>query len=411
MTRSGPAVVRSAVSAPGAGALTFVSCTIERWDSPWLTHQPIMSAFAEENHVLYVLPEPSVDEVLAHARHPFLPPSGLERQRENVYELVPSKWWPRVYRSDRAERFFRQRRAAEIDRAVGRLGWHHPVLYLWNPRFHDLIGRVTSELNVFHVHDYYPGFCAPGTAERRAVEQAYHETLRRSDLVVVCGEALLADVRARGLTNVLLVENGVAFQRLRNGAGTEAPPELAGLPRPIVAYVGRINNTVDFGALARIADQRPGWSLVVLGPRSVSTDANERKFRAYLERPNAHYIGGRNAEDLGRYLNAIDVGLIAYERDGIFAHRFPLKMIEYFALGKPVVSVDIPAVRKFAPLARVVSGESEWVPAIEAALKDDNATVREQRVDEARARDWQRQAALILQAIDLTRQADIHGVR
>lgn len=385
-----------------AAPFTFISCTVERWKSPWLAHQPVMSALSDNHHVLYVLKEPSVDDVLNNLRRRHLPPSGIEKQKSNVYELIPSKFWPRLYASRWADDFFLGRRGAEIDRHLDRLRWDNRILYLWNPHFWRLAGRVRSRLNVFHVHDYYPGFYPAGSAVRIEAERDYQAAIAASDLIVACGESLRDDVIKRGGKNVQLVENGVEFMRLREGVGADLPPEFAGLRRPIVAYVGRINSTVDFGALSSIAGERPDWSVVVLGPKTGWLEANEQRFQSFLRHPNARYVEGKSIGEIGRYINAIDVGLISYQRDGISDHRFPLKMIEYFALGKPVVSIDIPAARQFAPLVETVEGDDQWVPAIEHALKADQSSWKIQRIQAAKERDWHHQSESILQAIERT---------
>jgi glycosyltransferase involved in cell wall biosynthesis len=234
------------------------------------------------------------------------------------------------------------------------------------------------------------------------MEVMYDEAIRASDIVIACGQALFDDaVEARGSADgVHLIENGVFFDVLRGGADKVVPRELQGLPHPIVAYVGRINKTVDLETLGNIARARPGWSVVVMGPKVGWTEKYEETFRRLLSLPNFRYVEGRPASEIGAYLNAIDVGLISYANDGIKDFRFPLKMVEYFSFGKPVVSVDLSSIQRFVPLVRMVKTEAEWVPAIEEALASDSAERRAARIDAARSMDWSEKAREILGLID-----------
>lgn len=380
---------------------TFLSASMEPWESPWLLHQPIMQLFARLHNVLYLMDEPSLDQVLRDLRGRSLPPAGLRVAAPGIHELRPSKLFPRVYFSRRVNEWSASMRALQARRTVKRLGWGNPILYMWQPRFKDLIGRLGERLSVFHTHDYYPGFLPEGSRARAEMEVLYDQALRASDVVIACGQALFDDaVEARGgPSGVHLIENGVFFDVLRGGVDKVRPVELEGLPRPIAAYVGRINNTVNLRALGDIARARPKWTVAVIGPRTGWSSAREDEFRKLLSLPNVRYVEGRPASEIGAYLNAIDVGLISYENDGIKDFRFPLKMVEYFAFGKPVVSVELSSIRRFEPLVRMVKSDDEWVGAIEDALAGDTAERRAARVAAARGMDWSEKANAILALI------------
>ncbi len=381
---------------------TFLSCSIEPWDSPWLLHQPVMSEFAKKNRVMYVLPEPTLDQVRQNLKKPCLPPSGLSHVAPKIAEFRTSQLFPRIFLSEALDRMSLSMRTREVRSTLKGLKWDNPILYMWQPRFKELIGRLGERLSVFHSHDYYPGFLPEGSKERLAMEALYDEALRASDVVVACGQALFDDAaEARGGTSgVHLVENGVFFELLRGSVGKVVPKEFEGLKGPIVAYVGRINKTVNFRVLESIARARPSWSVVVMGPRTGWGEKREEEFRRLVSIPNVRYVEGRPASEIGAYLEAIDVGLISYENDGIKDFRFPLKMVEYFSFGKPVVSVNLSSIQKFEPLVRMVDDEADWVPAIEEALDTDTEERRARRISQARSMDWSQKALEILGIIN-----------
>ncbi|MGQ0644304.1 MAG: hypothetical protein ACT4O3_02300, partial [Elusimicrobiota bacterium] len=263
-----------------AGAYTFINGVVEPWHSPWLTHQPLMSAMGAPHRVLYVLPEENADAVLRDlARRPWaalrgsagersfprrLSPSGLERIGERLYQLRTGKLYPKFYISRRLNEASTRLRAREIRRVLDGLGWDNRIFYVWNPRFADLMGRLGEKLTVLHCHDYYPAFCPEGPARAEASSR-FRAAVEKADLVFAAGESILREVRAVRAGGVL-VENGVDFRRFRRAAGAETPGELADLPRPLIGYVGRLNRKVDIPLMAELARARPEWSFLLMGP-------------------------------------------------------------------------------------------------------------------------------------------------
>ena len=57
-----------------------------------------------------------------------------------------------------------------------------------------------------------------------------------------------------------------------------------------------------------------------------------------------HLLGPRRHVDLPSYVQGFDVGIVPYRKVPASATVVPTKIQEYLALGKPVVSTDLPAV-------------------------------------------------------------------
>jgi glycosyltransferase involved in cell wall biosynthesis len=383
--------------APMSERLTFINCSLESFEGPWLSHQQIMSRLARRHAVMYVARENTLDgarSILAGGK------SLRSKTRflaENVNEFRPTALLPRVFFSGALDALSTRLRGQSIRRAARRAGGERrSVLYFWNPHFVDLVGKVGESLSVFHMHDYHPGFAKEGTLEHAKVVDQFKKSLDRADLVVACSEALLHEARAHGRRDARLVENGVDFNTVAGGAAMKVPAELARLPRPIVGHIGRINRKLDMDAIGRIAAERPSWSVVLMGPRTGWPEEYERRFQALLALPNVHYVAGHGWDDLPAYFNAIDVGLMAYRTEGTWmAYGFPLKLWEYFSLGKAVVGSDVRSLRKFSSLLELVTAGEDWVAAVQRAIEQDSEEKRGERADLARRYDWDGRATLI----------------
>lgn len=379
------------------GSYTFVNCLIEPWNSPWLSRQALMSVMSERHRVFLALRESTVDQVMEGLRERKMPAAGLSRVSERIWEMRPSSLYPKIYASRILNEFSLRMRAREIRRSLDRLGWDNRILYLWNPVFSDLIGRVGARLTVFHCHDYYPGFFPEGSAERHRMEKMFNDTIQAADLVFACSDAILNLIRAQRTRGVALVENGVDFDRLRTGADAPIPEELRNLPRPIVGYIGRVNRKVDLDVMMNIARRRPEWTVLLMGPKTGWSDEHEQRFKQFLSLPNARYLEGKPPDQLPAYMNALDVGLMNYVKEGTWmSYGFPLKMFEYFALGKPAVATDLISIRKYAPHLRIVRQNADWVSIIDEALASDSPTSRARRIDLARRNSWRDRAQFVL---------------
>jgi len=376
---------------------TFINGVIERWKDPWLCHQPLMAQLAGPHKVMFVLPEFNVDAVVENIKKHHLPPSGLERYGDAIAELRPSKIFPRVYRSRFVDDLSTRGRAWEIHRNLRGLGWGNDVAILWHPAHADYLPKIKARLKIYHIGDYFPGF---HTGEERAKTlEGHHRLIDGADMVLPCSQALFDDAAQRRKNGIHLLENGVDFD-LFNKAPSDIPEDMKHIPRPIIAYIGRLNRRVDLNVLTNIARARPKWSVLLLGPTAGWMD--EKLLNEFKSLPNVHLIGGKTPQELPRYTKAIDVGLISYKLgvQEYVTYCYPLKMLEYFASGKPVVSVDLPSIRKHQPLVRLVKNDDDWVAAIDEALNNNTPTEQEKRLALARASGWSNQAKILLKLVE-----------
>ncbi|MBW8911530.1 MAG: NAD(P)-binding protein, partial [Sphingomonas sp.] len=145
----------------------------------------------------------------------------------------------------------------------------------------------------------------------------------------------------------------------------EEPADQAGLPFPRLGFYGVVDERMDLDLLAYVADARPDWSIVIVGP-VVKIGEDELPRRA-----NLHYLGGKSYDALPAYLRGWDVALMPFAINEATRFISPTKTPEYLAAGCPVVSTEVTdVVRHYGGLEAVGIADSPdaFVDACDVAL-------------------------------------------
>jgi len=226
------------------------------------------------------------------------------------------------------------------------------------------------------------------------------ELFQRVDLVFTGGHSLY-EAKSHQHHNVHAFPSSVDvphFARARRIQ--EDPADQAEIPHPRLGFFGVIDERMDLELLAGIAEARPRWQLVMLGPVvKISHDDLPRH-------PNLHYLDGKPYAELPRYIANWDVALLPFAKNASTKYISPTKTPEYLAAGKPVVSTSIrDVVRPYGRegLVRIADTVRDVVSACEAALSEPFAT-KLKKADLFLSRQswdktWARMEALIDEAI------------
>ncbi|MGC8791755.1 MAG: glycosyltransferase, partial [Bryobacteraceae bacterium] len=137
---------------------------------------------------------------------------------------------------------------------------------------------------------------------------------------------------------------------------------------------------------------RPNWSYLLVG-----RTAPEASVLRNL--PNVILPGPQPYESLPRWACVFDVAILPYLRDRQGLTANPLKLREYLATGKPVVSVPTPAVEPLAHCVRLATTPQEFLDQIEDALRNDTPGERRARQAAVAGMSWEARVAETLALI------------
>jgi glycosyltransferase involved in cell wall biosynthesis len=253
------------------------------------------------------------------------------------------------------------------------------ALYIWRDEFADALDLVSHDFSCYHVDDEYSF-----SDDDRPNSIRETNLLRRVDQVIVHSHALLGK---KGGVNqrTALVPNGVDF-RLFSTPDRE-PSDMSPIPHPRIGYAGVIKKQLDFDLLIRLARERPDWSFVLVGPVT-NVEGKEQQLETLHRLRNVYFLGVKPAKALPGYIQHFDACLMCYEVNDYTRYINPLKLHEYLASGRPVISSSIEAVRRFANVVSIAENDKEWVQAIEHGLNEADGAGATARRDASLANDW-----------------------
>jgi len=210
-----------------------------------------------------------------------------------------------------------------------------------------------------------------------ALKQYDVELVRRATLVLTGGHSLY-EARRHTHQNIHPFPSSVDVAHFSAARQPQADPDdQASIPHPRLGFFGVIDERMDLALLEGLADARPDWHWVLLGP-VVKIDAD-----ALPVRPNLHYLGSKAYRELPAYIAGWDVALMPFAKNEATRFISPTKTPEYLAAGKPVVSTSVrDVVRPYgqAGLVHIADDVRAFVQACEAAMADDHVD-RNRRAD------------------------------
>jgi len=380
------------------------------WEFNWQGHQEIASRLARAgNRVLYIenmgVRSPGLRDTKRVAQRFFhwagsLLDGGVRQVSPNLYICSPLILPP--FGSGVRHQLNRRLLLPLIASAVSGLRFDPDIIWTFLPT--DTVGDLVRMLSRPRGLVVY--YCIADFAElsphRNEVLKSERSLVEMSDIVFAQGPQL-AERCSHGGKKAGIFPFGVNMGRFRKADGqANGTPEggtsatavrdsasnfMSTLPRPVIGYVGGIHKFFDVQMLAAMARAKPDWSWVLVGPLQTSPRELRRISNVYLAGPKAH-------GELSDYICGFDVGIVPYLSNGYTATVIPTKINEYLAMGKPVVSTDLPEVSTFNDKYGVIitspNRPAEFVASIERALlsSDEDAIITHRR-RVAALNDWE----------------------
>ena len=366
LTRVGVPVESDAEpTAPIPDRPTLLCFSHLRWDFVFQRPQQLMSRFADEMTVVFW--EEPVE--IGEKETPLLRVRAAENYPD-VRIVVPHL--PQGLSEDAREAALKRlldAYSAGLSRPI--VAWYYTPMMLPFTRDLDADAVVFDSMDELSKFRFAP----PRLLD---LEQ---ELIERADLVFTGGSSLYEAKKGRHDSVHLFPSSVDRVHFAKARAQQFDPADQEELPRPRLGFYGVLDERFDTELLDRIAEMRPDWSFVMVGPVVKISDEDLPKRR------NIHYLGPKKYEQLPSYLAGWDVALMPFAMNESTQFISPTKTPEYLAGGKPVVTTPVrDVVRHYGKLegVGVAATAEEFVDQCERMLTLD------------RHGDWLAEADLLL---------------
>jgi glycosyltransferase involved in cell wall biosynthesis len=256
-----------------------------------------------------------------------------------------------------------------------------PVTWFVAPHVASLIGHLGEACAVY--------FCTDDHASMPNVDRAFMRTVddiltHKADLVFVASDTLRV-TKTEINPNTHYAPHGVDvahFSRAQQPA-TAAPEDIQGLPTPIIGFFGLVERWIDLDLVAYLASQRPQWNFLMIGRVAIPR-------QALPDLPNIHFVGPRPYERLPDYGRHFSAAILPFRLTQEAFHANPLKLREYLAMGKPVVSVSIPEAERLADVIAIARTPENFLACLDKVVRDpgDEETVA-RRIQRVASSSWE----------------------
>lgn len=209
------------------------------------------------------------------------------------------------------------------------------ILWFYSPFSSYLIGKAGESLVVYDCMDEHVTF---KNADPKLVE-AEGRILEKADIVFAAGRSLYESKKLKN-PNCHLFPSCVDNEHFSKALNpdTRIPYDLKDIPKPIIGYIGAVDERLDYKLIGALAEKNRNFSFVFIGP-VIKVGKKELP-----DQENIFHLGAREYQTLPAYLKGIDIGFMPFAMSSATKMISPTKTLEYLAAGLRVVSTPVPDV-------------------------------------------------------------------
>ena len=308
----------------------------------------------------------------------------------------------------------------KIDRIINRLNGSSKdvqrIIVSYHPLFVDLSPLSNETIKIFETVDNWtehPSY----RNYKNELNENYKFIAQNYDMIFTVAESLVSFFADLGREKKCYwLANGVDinhFLQPIDDLNKDALRDTKGIKKPIIGYVGTIQNRVDVKLLEYVAENNPDKSLVLVGPvwpqflRHIRRSAVElRKLR---KMKNVYFLGRKSYRVSLFYIRQFAVGIIPHRLDEFIKYTYSLKMLEYLTCGIPIVTTAASGVNQFSHLIYIATDYRDFNDKISKAISQDTPELHEARIKAVENFSWENKIREFIDKInDFVEQHESH---
>jgi len=325
---------------------------------------------------------------------------GIIQIQQNLWTYYPDiviesiNWVKNQFIHNFLNKINNKRFSNSIKQAISQLGFKDFILFNDNDIFRSFYLKelLRPKISIYYSRDYLL------TVDYWKLhgKKLEPKLMAKSDLCVA-NSVYLANYCKQYNKNSYYIGQGCDIDEFAHFKG-EIPADLSEIKKPVIGYVGALQNIrLDIQLLKYIAQQRPEYSIVLVGPED-----DEFKKSDLHGIDNIYFLGAKPADQMPAYIKGFDVCLNPQIVNEVTIGNYPRKIDEYLAMGKPVIATQTDGMTVFKDHTYLCSNHEEYLSAIKKALEEDSPTLQEERAKFASLHTWENSVKELYKAIQLS---------
>ncbi|HIJ71470.1 MAG TPA: glycosyltransferase [Planctomycetes bacterium] len=313
-----------------------------------------------------------------------LKPSGIENM------TVYSPFTMPVHHISGARRLNSMILEFQIRRCMHKLTMNKPIVWVACPGAAETAVKLPHLKLVYQRSDQYEEM--PGVDAEQI--KRYDRLLKmHADLVIYVNRDLMAREKS-DCRKAVYLDHGVDYDVFADAHKSDRlPEEMKKIRHPVLGFYGGIDNhTSNIGLIEEVADLLPGVSVVLIGNASVD-------LTKLASRNNVYLFGQKPYEDIPHYAKCFDVCFMPWQQNEWIAACNPVKLKEYLALGKPIVSTSFSELAGYDGLVEVADDAASFAQAVKKVLEKDCPELVLSRRNMVADQTWDSKAKAVLDTL------------
>ena len=317
-----------------------------RWNFVYQRPQHLMSRIAKTNRVFF-FEEPIFDDGMHYDVN----------KNEGVFIIVPH------LTHGMTDQQILDHQRDFLSGLLVNMNIHRYVLWYSTPMALPISDHLQPLIRIYDCMDELSGFkFAP-----QALKQLEEKLMSMADIVFTGGHSLY-EAKKDQHHNIHPFPSSIDYNHFSKARCIiQDPADQQNIPHPRFGFHGVIDERMNMGLLAEVANQRKDWHFVLIGPVAKINEEDLPR------QSNIHYLGMKNYTELPSYLSGWDIAIMPFALNESTRYISPTKTPEYLAAGKPVISTPInDVIRHYHTVVNFAATAEDFIQVAENDIENDD---------------------------------------
>jgi glycosyltransferase involved in cell wall biosynthesis len=268
-----------------------------------------------------------------------------------------------------------------------KLKMRNPIVWVACPTACNIALKIRKSSLVYQRTDRFED---TPNVDTKIIEK-YDRRLKAAADLTIYVNRLLCDAEADQCKKAFFLDHGVDYAMFASAENTcDIPAEMADIKKPIVGYIGGMaDHKLDIELIIEVIELLPEFSFVFIGDAS-------QEYRDMFTKDNVKILGKQPYERIPYFGKCFDVAMLPWKINRWTDAANPIKLKEYLALGKPIVSTRLPELQNYLDVVYAADTAAQFTESIKRALSEDSRDWIKTRRRKVKDASWDSKAEKVL---------------